>query len=46
LEWYLKTDNILENEGINIDKGTILFKDCINLLLNEDINFESGTYHQ
>ncbi len=39
----MKVDNILENKGINIDKGTILFKDCINLLYNEDIDFKSGT---
>ncbi len=39
----LKVDNILENKGINIEKGTILFKDCINLLSNEDVDFESGT---
>ena len=39
----LKVDNILENKGINIEKGTILFKDCINLLSNEDVDFERGS---
>ena len=39
----LKVYNILKNKGINIEKGTILFKDRINLLSNEDVDFESGT---
>ncbi len=42
-EGILKVDNILENKGININKGTISFKDCINLLSNENIDFEKAT---